>query len=333
MPPTNRRKVKEERARIKASAPVVRKTSTSKASRKNGRRPWDRLSDESTSAFAAFEVFRNIPKFKRNLQAVARQTRASTPESGVVPTSDEASIARWYRDHRWLERVEAYDRYMLAEAHEKAVQALAEELIAQSQVGKMIYARAADALHRKSPEWWDRLSPKELKDMVALGTTLSMQASERLVDLTVARIDADVPTIEFDLGSAQEAVFEALLRGDWQSVQYLTQRLMVATAERHTQPSAEKRLSSHQKERVRSFTNLLLKAVSAASEPGEDDDEGKGGNGNGGNGGGGAPGDSGYRPPGNFDAKVDDNGLGIDVQPVERLPFDISFEVPAGVDR
>lgn len=67
------------------------------------RQPWDRLEDETSKAFHAFCLFRDLDPGKRSYREV----------SEILGLDSQASIERWAspQKHNWQERVLAYDDY------------------------------------------------------------------------------------------------------------------------------------------------------------------------------------------------------------------------------
>src|SRR5215208_4244733 len=81
---------------------------------------WDRLDNESTRAFQAFESFLSLPSAERTLLGAYRQ-HVANPDA--VKPSD--TWARWCSDFAWRERARAYDDHLASlrrEAYERAIE-------------------------------------------------------------------------------------------------------------------------------------------------------------------------------------------------------------------
>lgn len=73
------------------------------------RKPWDRLQNESMSAWEAFINYRDLG-LKRSRERVIRRLL----ETGDTRTLGSLRVlcARWAKDFKWNERVEKWDRYL-----------------------------------------------------------------------------------------------------------------------------------------------------------------------------------------------------------------------------
>ena len=71
------------------------------------RKPWERKSDETDRAWAAFQVYRNLPPRERSYDAAYRKSYAKPPHRRAP---------KWYRawakKHDWPKRTEAWDRHL-----------------------------------------------------------------------------------------------------------------------------------------------------------------------------------------------------------------------------
>lgn len=104
----------------------------------NEGRPWDQREDESPKAFAAFVKFRDLGP-TRKVSAVAKEP--ARPEGGPgealegpkkAPKSTPGVFKKWAKQHKWVERATAYDRFF-AEASDrgkaKAIEQHQEDLL------------------------------------------------------------------------------------------------------------------------------------------------------------------------------------------------------------
>jgi hypothetical protein len=71
------------------------------------RQPWERLSDESDRAWAAFQTYRDLGPGNRSYNR-AYQLRYGKPPNRVAPEF----FHRWGREHHWVERATAWDKHL-----------------------------------------------------------------------------------------------------------------------------------------------------------------------------------------------------------------------------
>lgn len=72
-----------------------------------GRKPWDRIPEEGSRAYAAFVVYRDLPPRERSLLATERIQRRK-PD---VPTATGRYV-EWFRAWNWLKRAQAWDEHL-----------------------------------------------------------------------------------------------------------------------------------------------------------------------------------------------------------------------------
>lgn len=108
--------------------------------------PWDRQPDESPVAYAAFIVYRD--------QLANGHPGRSTREVAREVNKAQAQIGRWSSRHRWVRRVDAYDR----EQEAVKLQAMSRELerVARRQATSL--GAAAQALLQPIQAYLSRLS-------------------------------------------------------------------------------------------------------------------------------------------------------------------------------
>lgn len=100
------------------------------------RQPWDRQEDESSKAFEAFVLYRDMGS-QRSLMKVAQSLHETSPRKGTVE-SVKTHLAQWSVRHKWVERIEAY------EIAEDRRQRLAREEEIEAMRGR--HTRAGEAL-------------------------------------------------------------------------------------------------------------------------------------------------------------------------------------------
>jgi len=98
------------------------------------RRPYDRLENETSKAYQAFVVYRDLGGL-RTIDAVAQELNKS-----------HALIGRWSRQHSWVERTEAWDTDQDYERQKEAIAAKRREYkqnLAEFQKNNLAVGRAA----------------------------------------------------------------------------------------------------------------------------------------------------------------------------------------------
>lgn len=72
--------------------------------------PWQKREDETSKAFAAFTVYRNMGP-ERSLDKVRQELGR--------PSGYTRHLEKWSSEHDWVERAEAYDESIIAEASQQ----------------------------------------------------------------------------------------------------------------------------------------------------------------------------------------------------------------------
>lgn len=75
--------------------------------KENDRRSWERLPEETSKAWAAFLVYRDMLPGDRSLDAAYRKRYAKEPHIRATKT-----FRAWAKQHDWPGRVEAWDRHL-----------------------------------------------------------------------------------------------------------------------------------------------------------------------------------------------------------------------------
>lgn len=118
--------------------------------------PWERLAKETSVAYEAFRVFRDL--------GAARSL-------GAVPGYSQASMRRWSSVHRWAERAQAWD----AEAHRLEDQRRLEQIRAMDETHQRA-ARALITAGLRALQDLPKLTPHQAARFVDLGTRLERAA-------------------------------------------------------------------------------------------------------------------------------------------------------------
>lgn len=153
-------------------------------------KPWHRQDGEGDSAFAAFQVYRDLPGLDRGGKEVAQKCHRSL-----------SLIFRWMRKWRWADRLRAW------EAEQDRV--YCEELRAQRreaakrhvQLGRALQALAAQGVNRLNAAAQDP-DPKKGPDLKAIasamrvGVMLEQNALAMPTDRTVVQVGDAAPSRE-----------------------------------------------------------------------------------------------------------------------------------------
>src|SRR5271165_1042190 len=127
--------------------------------------PWEQQEKESSRAFGAFRVYRDLGP-RRSLRAAAAKFYERTSRAL------ERQIDKWSQAFNWVERAGAWDRHLDAEAckaQEEARREMAER-----------HVREARALQAKALERLRSLRPEELEPAVLLRFFVEAAKLERL---------------------------------------------------------------------------------------------------------------------------------------------------------
>lgn len=126
---------------------------------------WDRQSGESYPAFEAFKIYLNLSP--RTYQKVATAVDKSL-----------TLIKRWAKNHHWRDRADAWDAELQRQSLEKAADEYAAMIARHINVGKLLQAKAANAISQMD---LNNLPPKflpALANMIKIGAQLERNARE-----------------------------------------------------------------------------------------------------------------------------------------------------------
>lgn len=112
--------------------------------------PWERQPGETSRAYAAFSVYRDLGPQRSLAKALA---------AAAKKPSNRRHWQRWAAKYRWVERAQAYDDYLDRLAREKAEQERAEMAKRHAQMALLFLQRVAERMRNLRPE---ELSPAEL---------------------------------------------------------------------------------------------------------------------------------------------------------------------------
>lgn len=127
------------------------------AKRHNEASIWERRSGESAEAYAAFSLYRDMAyrteDAKGNIKIsdvplVRRSARAVAVQVG----KNESLLERWSVTWDWVNRAEAYDRFIDAEALRKANAKLADMRARHIALAKIMQSKGAQAMNSVKPD-------------------------------------------------------------------------------------------------------------------------------------------------------------------------------------
>ena len=127
------------------------------AKRQNEASIWERRSGESAEAYAAFSLYRDMAyrteDAKGNIKIsdvplVRRSARAVAIQVG----KNESLLERWSVTWDWVNRAEAYDRFIDAEALRKANAKLADMRARHIALAKIMQSKGAQAMNSVKPD-------------------------------------------------------------------------------------------------------------------------------------------------------------------------------------
>ena len=143
---------------------------------------WERRSDETAQAFAAFAVYRDMGVY-RDQRAVAR-----------VVKKQRSLLGRWSITYEWVSRVSAWDAFNDAESRKLKEAERREALDAQLKLGKQMMGRAAASIAAKEESDTPALEAKDVpsyaktgRDLVAAALGLDAAAADQATQFAMFR--------------------------------------------------------------------------------------------------------------------------------------------------
>jgi hypothetical protein len=139
--------------------------------------PWEQLPGESARAFGAFAAYRDLGP-RRSLRAAAQTFY------GRASAARERQLDKWSHAFRWVERANAWDRHLDAQARQAQEEARREMVERHVKEARALQAKAVERLRSLRPE---ELGPAELLrylveaaklERLALGEPDSVQRQE-----------------------------------------------------------------------------------------------------------------------------------------------------------
>ena len=122
--------------------------------------PWDRRSDETAQAFAAFAVYRDMGVY-RDQRAVAR-----------VVKKQRSLLGRWSITYEWVSRVSAWDAWNDAESRKMKEEERRAALDDQLRLGKRMMKMADTTVAAKADSDTPSLDDKDVPSYAKTGRDL-----------------------------------------------------------------------------------------------------------------------------------------------------------------
>lgn len=134
-------------------------------------RRWEQQSDESSEAFAAFQLFRDTPPENRTIRLCIELYYVSITENEKRKL--RARWSRWSKNHFWMDRVAAWEREK--DRRMQAVQ-MEENLAMRKRhayLAQQLQARALEALQQLDP---NMMRPEDILDFMEKATQIERLA-------------------------------------------------------------------------------------------------------------------------------------------------------------
>jgi len=144
----------------------------------DARKPWNKRSDETDAAFAAFRAFLQMPPSTRHLAAVADETGAA-----------HSTVKTWSSQYDWSDRADAYQRHQQTRHEERKVEALqelSEELVA-------LMRHAIDAARGDADDYDPQLL-RDLLDRAGLEPDRTININPGDEEAALDKLDQLLPT-------------------------------------------------------------------------------------------------------------------------------------------
>lgn len=139
------------------------------------RKPWEQQPGESAPAYQAFAAYRDMPATERSVRAVAQKFDKS-----------RTLIGRWSSNHKWVERVSAYDRHLEAQWQAEQFRARRKAAERHIRTAQLAQSKAAQRMLELNPA---DLSVTELVKLWELGVRVERDAMTDLATGSTSRVD------------------------------------------------------------------------------------------------------------------------------------------------
>lgn len=147
---------------------------------------WDRQPYETAASYSVFCYYRDLDPMDRTLRKADEWYREKRGLRPLAPPNVTGSVTNWSANHRWKERVDAYDAYIAERdrlINERKRREAAEKHAEQAAKAQVVIMRPVEELARRAEineDEIDEMSVKELRAVVRsfLPLLSDMQKSE-----------------------------------------------------------------------------------------------------------------------------------------------------------
>lgn len=145
--------------------------------------PWERQKSESTKAFEAFQIYRDMGT-NRSISKVAQQLSKSKP-----------LLTRWSAAYGWVERVQAWDAEQDREARQAQIDEIKKMRKRHADLANAMLVKAAKAL-KSLPE--DEIKAQDVSRMVDVASKLERISRGDVGDVVEEREGENIaPMVQF----------------------------------------------------------------------------------------------------------------------------------------
>jgi len=130
--------------------------------------PWERQTGETEKAYTAFSIYRDMTD-KRTVQAVCDEIGKSYQ-----------AVHRWVTKYEWKERVRLYDNWLEHEARKNTIKQKEKMIAQQLKIARALQAKALKAFSEADES---KMTFKDIKELIKLGTELEQNIIDRSAEM------------------------------------------------------------------------------------------------------------------------------------------------------
>ena len=124
----------------------------------DNKQPWERMQGESSTKFAYFEAYRNLPPTERSTRAVAE-----------MYGKNSGTIEKYCTEFEWVKRVEAWDDEQTRIARIEQQKEIAEMRKRHANLAKDMLSKAQEAIDKMNP---DEMKPQDISRIAEVASKL-----------------------------------------------------------------------------------------------------------------------------------------------------------------
>ena len=163
-------------------------------------KPWDKMSGETDSSYKAFMAYLAIGN-----DNLGKGKDRSYPKTAQICSKSLSLIKFWARKFNWMKRAEEWDKSIIDEAHEKAVNDYAEMIERHIKLGQFLQKKAYEGLQDREMK---KASFHSLSDMMNKGVDIEKNARD------MAKVDENK-----NLENEIDKMFANVLTDVWEKVE------------------------------------------------------------------------------------------------------------------